>query len=121
MGALMVRSAKNQFQSYLFDSRRLSGTPPLPPRKTSPGLSHTEPAGDHATGGSPTRPAMGTENDPDSQCHALWDVTQVDNLQQLPAIFIRNHKRGGRSARLRSFSMGQSPLKVKLFLRHYTS
>ncbi|MGA2272781.1 MAG: HigA family addiction module antitoxin, partial [Bryobacteraceae bacterium] len=41
-------------------------------------------------------------------------------LQQLPAIFIRNHKRGGRSAGHRSLSMGQSQAKVKLFMRHYT-
>ena len=64
MGALMVRSAKDQFLAYPVDSTRLSGTLPLPPRKTSPGLGHTEPAGDHATGVSPTRPAMGTPASP---------------------------------------------------------
>jgi hypothetical protein len=57
--ALMVRSAKDQFQTYLADSPRLSGTLPLPSRKTSPGLGHTEPAGHHAAGVSPTRPALG--------------------------------------------------------------
>ncbi|MGA2273479.1 MAG: hypothetical protein ABSH00_07985, partial [Bryobacteraceae bacterium] len=46
---------------------------------------------------------------------------QANNLQQLPAIFIRNHKRGGRSAGHRSLSMGQSQAKVKLFMIHYTS
>jgi hypothetical protein len=60
MGALMVRSAKDQFMVYPVDSTRLPGTLPLPSRKTSPGLGHTEPAGDNATGVSPTRPAMGT-------------------------------------------------------------
>src|ERR1017187_5636392 len=60
LGALMVRSAKDQFRAYLIDPTRFSGTLPPPPRKTSPGLGHTEPTGDHATGVSPTRPAMGT-------------------------------------------------------------
>ena len=36
MGALMVRYAKDQFQTYLLDSKSFSGTLPLPPRKTSP-------------------------------------------------------------------------------------
>ena len=64
MGALMVRAAKDQFRAYLIDPTRLSGTLPLPPRKTSSGLGHTEPAGHHATGVSPTRPAMGTSASP---------------------------------------------------------
>jgi hypothetical protein len=54
MGALMVRSAKDQFLAYPVDSTRLSGTLPPPSRKTSPGLGHTESAGNHATGVSPT-------------------------------------------------------------------
>jgi len=49
MGALMVRSAKDQFLRYPLDSTRLSGTLPLPSQKTSSGLGHTEPADDHAT------------------------------------------------------------------------
>ena len=60
MGALMVRSAKDQFLAYPVDSTRLSGTLLLPSQKTSADLGHTEPAGDNATGVSPTRPAMGT-------------------------------------------------------------
>src|ERR1022692_1682372 len=64
MGALMVRSAKDQFRAYLLDPTRLPGTLPPPPRKTSPGLGHTEPTGDPATGVSPTRPAMGTLTSP---------------------------------------------------------
>ena len=64
MGALIVRSAKDQFRAYPVDSTRLSGTLPLPSRKTSPSLGHTEPAGNHATGVSPTRPAMGTPASP---------------------------------------------------------
>ena len=59
MGALIVRTAKDEFKPYLIDPARLSGTLPLPSRKTSPGLGHTEPAGNHATGVSPTRPEMG--------------------------------------------------------------
>ena len=73
MGALMVRSAKDQFVAYLVDSTRLSGTLPLSPRKTSPGLGHTEPAGDHATGVSPTRPAMGTPASPPTAPAAAAD------------------------------------------------
>ena len=64
MGALMVRSAKDQFQAHLVDSTRLFSILPRSSRKTSPGLGHTEPAGDHATGVSPTRPAMGTPASP---------------------------------------------------------
>src|ERR1039458_513504 len=64
MGALMIRSAKDQFRAYLLDSTKLSGTLPLPSRKTSSGLGHTEPAGCYATGVSPTRPAMGTSASP---------------------------------------------------------
>src|ERR1017187_4449114 len=60
----MVRSAKDQFRAYLIDPTRLSGTLPLPPQKTSPGIGHTESAGDQATGVSPTRPAMGTLTSP---------------------------------------------------------
>src|ERR1039458_7517761 len=57
-------AAKDQFRAYLTDPTRLPGTLPPPPRKTSPGLGHTEPTGDHATGVSPTRPAMGTLTSP---------------------------------------------------------
>ena len=64
MGALMVRSAKDQFRAYLLDPTRVLGTLPPPPRKTSPGFGHTGPAGDDATGVSPTRPAMGTSASP---------------------------------------------------------
>lgn len=64
MGALMVRSAKDQFLLYPIDSTTPSGALPLSPRKTSRGLGHTEPAGGHATGVSPTRPAMGTPTRP---------------------------------------------------------
>jgi hypothetical protein len=64
LGALMVRTAKDEFREYLIDSTRLSGTLPPPPQKTSPGFVHTEPAGDDATGVSPTRPALGTSARP---------------------------------------------------------
>src|SRR5271170_7480398 len=59
MGALIVRVAKDQIRPYLLDPTGLANPLPPPPRKTSPGLPHTEPAGDDATGISPTRPAMG--------------------------------------------------------------
>src|SRR5271157_1325449 len=64
MGALIVRVAKDQIRPYLLDPTRLASPLPHPPRKTSPGLAHTEPAGDNATGVSPTRPAMGTSASP---------------------------------------------------------
>jgi hypothetical protein len=68
MGALIIRSAKDQFRAYLIDPTRLSGTLPPPSRKTSSNLGHslghTEPAGDDATGVSPTRPAMGASASP---------------------------------------------------------
>ena len=64
MGALMVRTAKDQIRPYLPDPTRLAGALPPPPQKTSAGLLHTEPADDDATGVSPTRPAMGTSASP---------------------------------------------------------
>jgi len=65
MSALIVRVAKDQIRPYLHDSTRLPGGLPLPPRKTSSGIPHTESrAGDDATGVSPTGPAMGTPASP---------------------------------------------------------
>jgi hypothetical protein len=64
MGALLIRTAKDEFRAYLIDPTRLSGTLPPSPQKTSPGFGDTEPAGDDATGISPTRPAMGTSASP---------------------------------------------------------
>jgi hypothetical protein len=60
LGALLFRTAKDQFSAYIADSTRLSGTLPLPPEKTSSGFSHTEPRTGDATGVSPAGPAMGT-------------------------------------------------------------
>ncbi len=61
MGALLMRTAKDQFSAYIADSARCSGTLPLPPEKTRSGFGHTEPrTDDDATGVSPTGPAMGT-------------------------------------------------------------
>jgi len=40
MGALMVRTAKDEFRAYLVDPTRLSGTLPPPSRKTSSDLGH---------------------------------------------------------------------------------
>src|SRR5208283_1313639 len=73
MGALMVRSAKDQFLPYPIDSTRLPRALPLPSRKTSPGLGHTEPAGGHAIGISPTRPAVGTPTSPSTAAAAAPD------------------------------------------------
>jgi hypothetical protein len=59
MGALILRTAKDQFHPYLIDPAGLPGTLPPSPGKTSPSFAHTESrAGDDATGVSPTGPAM---------------------------------------------------------------
>src|SRR5882762_5262592 len=73
MGALMVRTAKDEFRAYLIDPTRLSGTLPPSPQKTSPGFGHSEPAGDDATGVSPTRPALGTSARPPTATAASTD------------------------------------------------
>ena len=65
MGALMVRTAKDQIRPYLIDPTGLpSGLPPSP-QKTSSGFPHTEirKASD-ATGVSPTGPALGAPASP---------------------------------------------------------
>src|SRR6266567_3353137 len=65
MGALMVRSAKDQMRPYLTDSKRLPGALRLAPQKTSSGLPHTETrTASDATGVSPTGPALGTPASP---------------------------------------------------------
>jgi hypothetical protein len=65
MGALMVRSAKDQFRAYLIDPARVSSTLALPLQKTSSDFGHTEPRViSNATGVSPTGPAMGTPASP---------------------------------------------------------
>jgi hypothetical protein len=61
MGALMVRTAKDQIRPYLIDPAGLPGTLPLSSQKTSSSLPHTRTQSpDHATGVSPTGPAVGT-------------------------------------------------------------
>ena len=61
LGALMIRTAKDQIRPYLVDPSGLPGALPLSLQKTSSSLPHTrtQPS-DHATGVSPTRPAVGT-------------------------------------------------------------
>jgi hypothetical protein len=55
MGALILRTAKDQIRPYLIESMKLPGTLPLPPEKTSPGCEHTETRTmSDATGVSPT-------------------------------------------------------------------
>jgi hypothetical protein len=62
---LLLRSAKDQFQAYLIDITRLSGTLPRPREKTRSGFGDTEArTGGDATGVSPTRPAVGTSASP---------------------------------------------------------
>ena len=50
LGALLIRTAKDQFKAYRIDPKRLSSTLPLPSEKTSSGFEHTETrAGEDAT------------------------------------------------------------------------
>jgi hypothetical protein len=65
MGALLVRSAKDQMRPYRIDPKGLPSILPPPPQKTSSAFPHTESrAGNHATGVSPTGPALGTSASP---------------------------------------------------------
>ena len=65
MGALMLRSAKDQIRAYLPDPTRLPSALPLSSQKTSPDFGHTESRTESdATGVSPTGPAMGTSSSP---------------------------------------------------------
>ena len=60
MGALMIRTAKDQIRPYLIDPAGVSGTLPLFPQKTSSGFEHTRTqSAAHATGVSSTGPAVG--------------------------------------------------------------
>jgi hypothetical protein len=60
MGALMVRTAKDQIRPYLIDPAGVPGTLPLPSQKTSSGFPHTRTGRtSDATGVSSTRPAVG--------------------------------------------------------------
>jgi hypothetical protein len=60
MGALIVRTAKDQIRPYLIDPKGVPGVLPLSPQKTSSGFPHTQAQPtDHATGVSSTRPAVG--------------------------------------------------------------
>ena len=65
MGALILRTTKDQLSPYLIDPAGLPGTLPALPEKTSPGFAHTESrAGDDATGVFSTGPAMGASPSP---------------------------------------------------------
>src|SRR5207244_13168422 len=73
MGALMVRTAKDEFRAYLLDSTMVAGTLPRLSRKTRSEMGHSEPAGDDAPGVSPTRPALGTSACPPTAAAAATD------------------------------------------------
>src|ERR1035437_3737460 len=65
MGALMVRTAKDQFRPYLIDPAGVPNTLPLSRHKTSSGFPHTRTQPEnHATGVSPTGPAVGASASP---------------------------------------------------------
>src|ERR1017187_990453 len=71
MGSLIIRVAKDHFKAYLIDPTGLSGRLPPPPEKTSPGFEHTEArTAIHATGVSPTRPALGASGGSPSRATA---------------------------------------------------
>jgi hypothetical protein len=73
LGALMVRTAKDEFRAYLIDPTRVPGTLPRLSRKTRSEMGHSEPAGDDASGVSPTRAALGTSACPPSAAAAATD------------------------------------------------
>ena len=66
MGALLVRTAKDQFRAYVVDSTGVSGTLPQNPQKTSSKSGDTEPRAnnDDAAGVSSARSALGTSASP---------------------------------------------------------
>lgn len=65
LGTLLLGVAKDQFRPYFIDLTGVAGTLRPPPEKTGSGSGHTEArAGGHATGISPTRPAVGTPASP---------------------------------------------------------
>jgi hypothetical protein len=65
MSTLILRAAKDQIRPYAHDLKGLSSRLPPAPEKTSSHVPHTESrAGDHATGVSPTGPAMGASASP---------------------------------------------------------
>jgi hypothetical protein len=65
MSALLLRAAKDEIRPYLHDPKRLPSRLPLPPKKTSASLPHTESrAQSDAPGVSPTGPEMGTSASP---------------------------------------------------------
>jgi ParB/RepB/Spo0J family partition protein len=84
----MVHTAKDQFRAYLIDPRRLPGTLPPLSRKTSPGLGHSEPAGDDATGISPTRPALGTSGVRQAHRQRRLLVSLAESGQQTPIVVV---------------------------------
>src|SRR5216683_2123485 len=66
-------SAKDEFRAYLIDPTRVPGTLPGLLRKTRSEMGHSEPAGDDATGVSPTRAALGTSARPPTAAAAAAD------------------------------------------------
>jgi hypothetical protein len=68
MGALLVRSTKDQFRAHVIDSARVSGTLPPFTQKTSPNFGDTDCRAntDDATGVSSTGSVLGTPASPPS-------------------------------------------------------
>ena len=72
MGALLLRTAKDQFSGYVPHSTSLAGLLPDSPLKTSSRFGHTGPRPD-ASGASSTGPAMGATASPRSGPAAVPD------------------------------------------------
>src|SRR5258708_5819051 len=73
LGALLVRTAKDEFRAYLIDPTIVPGTLRRLSRKTRSEMGDSEPAGDDATGVSPTRAALGTSARPPTAAAAAAD------------------------------------------------
>ncbi|MGC1644994.1 MAG: hypothetical protein WA741_04130 [Candidatus Sulfotelmatobacter sp.] len=73
LGTLLVRTAKDELRAYLIDPTIVPGTLRRLSRKTRSEMGHSEPAGDDATGVSPTRAALGTSARPPTAAAAAAD------------------------------------------------
>ena len=89
MGALMVRSAKDQIWTYLPDPTRLPSALPLSSRKTSPDFGHTESRTESdATGVSPTGPAVGASASPRAAPARRLLASLAESGQQTPIVVV---------------------------------
>jgi hypothetical protein len=89
LGALILRTAKDQIRPYLTDPSAVPGAPPLSPQKTSPGLPHTlAESPDHATGVSPARSAVVTSASARAAPQRLLLSPLAESGQQTPIVVV---------------------------------